>query len=302
MVRRRQSLLGLVLGLALGSGCREPAPQAYALQVVSIDAHGGPQLPEDRVRSIVRRSLEHSPSYIHAERDARSGGHKDALIATLEYRELPDATDHGRDLMVRLNVEAPEQLATRLGPSGLDITVLLEREAGDADLASDLQLATDRVTTILQARTDLALGTAGTVDRLLRSGDPELVLLTLEWIRDHADEPEAAAAADRVTELINHDDEDIGLLALDTIGRIGGPQHVPAVLERIRLTNTPQVSRAYDTLAQLGGPEAEGFLQFAARNEDEPDRRAAAQRALQRVADSDMVGQSRRRQPTRGHR
>jgi hypothetical protein len=307
MVRRSQSLISLALGLALGfvgmgSGCREAEPQPFHLQVVSIDAHDGPKLPDDRVRAIVRRSLERSPSFVHAERDQRSGGRKDALLATLEYRELPDATDHGRDLMVRLNVEAPKQLAARLGPEGLDVTVLLERDAGDADLANDLQLATDRVTTILQARTDLALGSAGAVDRLLRSGDSELLSLTLEWIRSHPDEPEAATAADRVAELINHDDEEIGLLALDTIGRIGGPQHVPAVLERIRLTNTPQVSRAYQALAQLGGPEAEGFLEFAARNEDEPDRRAAAERALQHVADSDMVGQSRRRQPTRGHR
>lgn len=304
MVRRSQSLFGLALSLALGlgSGCREPAPQPFRVQVVSIDAHGGPTLPDDRVRAIVRRSLERSPSFVHAERDQRSGGRKDPLLATLEYRELPDATDHGRDLMVRLNVEAPEQLVERLGPDGLDVTVLLEREAGEADLAADLQLATDRATTILQARTDLALGSSGTVDRLLRSDDPELLKLTLEWIRSHADDPEAAGAADRVTELINHDDEDLGLLALDTIGHIGGPQHVPAVLERIRLNNTPQVNRAYDALAQLGGPEAEGFLQFAARNEDEPDRRAAAQRALQQVADSDMVGPSRRRHPTRGHR
>lgn len=305
MGRRSQSLFGLVLVLGVvlgfGSGCCEPDPQPFQLQVVTIDAHGGPSLPEDRVRAIVRRALERSPSFVHAERDRRSGARKKTLPATLEYRELPDAIDHGRDLMVRLNVEAPEQLAARLGPAGLDITVLLEREAGQADLATDLQLAADRLTTILQARTDLALGTPGTVDRLLRCDDTELILLALEWLRDHAGDPQAVGAADRVTELINHDEEDIGLLALDTIGRIGGPQHVPAVLERIRLHDTPQVNRAYAALAQLGGPEAAGFLEFAARNEDEPDRRAAAQRALQRVAASDMVDESRRR-PTRGHR
>lgn len=301
-------VVGLVIGAALvigvGSGCREPEPQLYHLRVVSIDAHGGPTLPDDRVHAIIRRSLEHSPSFTPAERDQRSGGRKDTLVATLEYRELPDATDHGRDLMVRLNVQPPEQLAARLGPSGLDATVLLERKAGEADLASDLQLATDRLTMILQARTDLALGTPGSVDRLLRSRDPDLLLLTLEWVRDHGHESEAQAAADRVAELINHDDEDVGLLAIDTIGRIGGPQHVSAVLERIRLTNSPQVSRAYAAIAQLGGPEAARFLEFAARNEDEPDRRAAAERALRRVADSDMVGQSRHsaRHPNRGHR
>jgi hypothetical protein len=302
-MRRRIDILAAALGLSLGlgSGCREAAPQRFHVQVVSIDAHGGPTLPDERVHGILRRSFEQSPSFAPAERDQRSGGRKDTLLATFEYRELPDATDHGRDLMVRLHVQPPEQLAARLGPEGLDVTVLLEREAGEADLASDLQLATDRLTTILQARTDLALGTPGTVERLLDSSDPDLMILGLQWIREHRD-PELSTTADRVAELINHHDEDVGLLALDTIGQIGGPQHVSAVIERIELTNTTQVSRAYDAIAELGGPEAEGFLQFAARNEDEPDRRAAAQRALQRVADSDMVGQSRRRHPNRGHR
>src|SRR5690606_20847659 len=122
-------------------------------------AHGGPKLPDERVHAIVRRSLERSPSFTPAERDQRSGGRKDTLVATFEYRELPDPTDHGRDLLVRLDVEPPEQLAARLGPEGLDVTVLLEREAGQPALATDLQLATDRATAVLQARTDLALGT-----------------------------------------------------------------------------------------------------------------------------------------------
>src|SRR5690606_24584172 len=119
-------------------------------------------------------------------------------------------------------------------------------DGGEADLAADLQRATDRLATILQARLDLASGSPGAVDRLLRSSEPDLVLATLEWVRDHGDEPEARAAANRVAELIRHDDEDVGLLAIETIGQIGGPEHVSAVLSRIRLTDNTQVSRAYD--------------------------------------------------------
>lgn len=270
--------------------------------MVSIDAHGGPTLPEDRVHAIVRRSLERSPSFTPAERDQRSGGRKDTLLATLEYRELPDATDHGRDLLVRLSVQVPEPLEGRLGPDGLDCTVLLEREAGQADLAADLQQATDRLSTVLQARADVALGTAGAVERLLGSGDTELITLTLEWLRDHPGEPTAIAAADQVVELIGlkagtEAEEEVGLLALEAIGQIGGPEHVPTVLAHVQLSNPTQVSRAYDAIARLGGPDAEAFLEFAARNEEEPDQRAAAQRALKRVANSEGV-------PTlnRGHR
>lgn len=295
-LRERLLSIGFLwaVGLAVGSigvGCNSREPQSFALRIISIDTHGGPALPEDRVRTIVRRSLEHSPSFVPAERDQRSGiNHGDTLVATFEYRELPDASDHGRDLMVRMLVEVPQSLAGELGPEGLDITVLLERAAGEADLAYDLQLATDRVATILQARTDLARGTEGTVARLLDSHDPDQLMLALEWICAHGQRPQARAAVARVAELLEHDDARVALLAIECIGEIGGPEHVAALLARIQLGDTDQVNRAYDALARLGGPEAEGFLQFAARNEDEPVRRAAAERALQRVSESAIVG------------
>jgi hypothetical protein len=308
----RERLLPIGFVWALGSigvvggvgGCNSSDPQSFALRVIAIDTHGGPALPEDRVRAIVRRSLEHAPSFVPAERDQRSGTtHGDTLVASFEYRELPDASDHGRDLMVRLLVEVPESLAAELGPEGLDITVLLERAAGEADLAYDLQLATDRVATILQARTDLARRTDGTVARLLDSRDPDQMIMALEWIRGHEQHHQARSAADRVAALLEHDDDRVALLAIECIGQIGRAEHVAALLGRIQVADTDQVNRAYDALARLGGPEAEGFLEFAARNEDEPVRRAAAERALQSVAESAIVDPSgRSRLPNRGHR
>jgi hypothetical protein len=306
----RRRARGLVFGLSLGLasslvalvGCGDAEPPVFRLRVTAIDSHGGPSLGEDRVRAILRRSLEHAPSFMPAERDQRSGGRKDTLVATFEYRELPDAVDQGRDLLVRMSIDPPAALADRLGREQLDVTVLLERKAGASDLASDLQLASDRLAAVLQARTDLALRTPGAVERLLGSGDADLVIPTLEWIRDHGDTSEARAAADRVTALISHDDEDIGLLAIEVIGQIGGPEHVPGLLEKVRLADTPQVNRAYDALARLGGPEARGFLQFAARNEDDPGRRAAAERALQRVDDSPSPPRRTARLSNRGHR
>lgn len=321
---RLGALLGLGLGLGVvGSGCSKVEAPPFHVQLISIEAHGGPALAEDSVEAILHRSLERSPSFTAAERDQRSRGPKRPLVAMLEYRELPDAHDHGRDLLVRLNVESPKELAERLGGAGLDVTVLLERDSptldGDSALAADLQLATDRLATILQARLDLALGSPGAIEDLLRARDPELLILALEWVRDHpqpvsghppapSDLPPVALLAS----LIDHRDQRVGLLAIEAIGQIGGPEHVAAVLERVRLTDTTQVSQAYDTIARLGGPEAAGFLEFAARNEDEPGRRAAAQRALRRVtdagvadsgADSDALDRRRSaRYPRRGHR
>lgn len=304
MARRRRSfVVAALLSLALSAGCREREPETYRLRVTAIDSHGGATLAEDRVRAIVRRSLEHAPSFAPAGRDQRSGAVRDeTLLASLEYRELPDADDRGRDLLVRLYVEPPEQLERELGRAGLDVTVLLERAAGDVDLAHDLQLAADRLAVILQAKVDLARGVPDSAARLLAAEDPELIVLALEWARDHAGDDAARDAADRVAELINHGDERVARLAIETIGVVGGPEHVSAVLARVRLFDSSQMTSAYDAIARLGGPEAERFLLFAVRNEDEPRRRAAAERALERVAGSPDLTPGSARLPSRGHR
>ncbi|MFV8756416.1 HEAT repeat domain-containing protein [Nannocystaceae bacterium ST9] len=293
-----------VLALALGSiGCRsEPPTDTYYVRLTSVEDHGGQHVPEERVHAILRRALEGAASFEPAERDLRSGGGSGTVLAaSLEYRELPDPDDRGRDLLVRLAIETPRDLVDELGHEGLDATVLLERESGDVDLDDDLQLAADRLARIVQARTDLARRTPGKLAALLRDDDPQLIALTLEWVRDHADEGDALAEADRVAELINHVDQDVRLLAIETLGAIGGPQHVAALLERLELNDADQVARAYDALARLGGGEARTFLEFAARNEDEPDLQRAAVRALRRLdghSDASLIERVR----GRGHR
>ena len=136
----RRSAIAPLLLLVLGTvepGCRDVEPRVFQVRLTAIDAHGGPSLSEDRVQAILRRSLERVPSFGPEERDRRSGrGHDEVLAASLEYRELPDAADNGRDLLVRMFIEPPEPLAAELGPDGLDVTVLLERKAGEADMAA----------------------------------------------------------------------------------------------------------------------------------------------------------------------
>lgn len=283
-------------------GCRtEPREDVYYVRLVSVDPHEGPAVPEERVHAIVRRSLDQAVSFDPAERDQRSGaGSGTILAATFEYSELPRGHAEGRDLLVRLAVETPRELVEALGPEGLDATVLLEREAGDVELADDLQLAADRLARILQARIDLARRQPGQLATLLDSGDAELAATGLRWLCDHPDAPEAGEQLDRTLALLDHADPDLRLLAIEALGAIGGPDQVAALLERIELNDGDQVARAYDALAQLGGPEARRFLEFAAANEDEPSRQDAAERALQRLEghSASLIEQVR----GRGHR
>lgn len=287
--------------LASGPACRAgEEAEVYRVELHAIDAHGGPELSEERVRAIVRRSLGLAPSFEVAERDLRSGrGRGELLVASLDYRELPDAVDHGRDLLVRLSVAAPDELEAKIGEDGLDVTILLERDAGDVELSEDLQLAADRLALIIQARVDLARARPDVVQALLQSRDPELLVMTLEWIRDHPEDPQARSAAGRLAELITHDDERVGLLAIEAMGLVGGPEHVQALLTRVQLWDASQMTRTYDAVARMGGPDAQGFLEFAARNEDEPEGRAAALRALRRVEGEEPTSFEKR---NRGHR
>jgi hypothetical protein len=296
----------LAVALWLGSlgviGCRaEPAPDVYYVRLTSVEHHGGPHVPEERAHAIIRRSLDAAPSFSPAERDLRSrGGSGTILAASLEYRELPDPDERGRDLLVRLAIETPKDLVDELGDEGLDATVLLERSSGEVDLGDDLQLAADRLARILQARIDLARRAPGAVVALLEDPDPQLITIGLAWVRDHRDEA-PGDLPDRVAELINHPDADVRLLAIETIGAIGGPEHAAVLLDRIELNDANQVARTYEALAQLGGSEARTFLEFAVRNEDEPERRDAAERALQRLdghSDASLID----RVMERGHR
>lgn len=298
----RRCLAPLALALTVVAGCRGEAPRdVYYVRLVSVDPHEGPTLPEERVHAIVRRSLDQSITFDPAERDQRSGaGSGTILAATFEYRELPRGHAEGRDLLVRLAVETPRELVEPLGPEGLDATVLLEREAGDVELDDDLQLAADRLARILQARTDLARARPGQLAALLDSGDAELVATGLNWLRDHPDASEAPEQLERTLALLDHADADLRLLAIEALGAIGGPEQVAALLDRIELHDGDQVARAYEALARLGGPEARRFLEFAAANEDEPSRQAAAERALQRLEghSASLIEQVR----GRGHR
>ena len=130
---------------------------------------------------------------------------------------------------------------------------------------------------ILDARVALRRGEVARVPALLASQDPQLVLLALEWVRREG----AAAMLPDVLRALRHDHPDVVVAAMETVATIGGPEHVGAILHRAPLLQVASAFRLYETLGRLGGPEAEAFLGFARRNEEDPALRSAADRALQ---------------------
>ena len=152
---------------------------------------------------------------------------------------------------------------------------------------------------ILDARVALRRGEVARVPALLASRDPQLVLLALEWVRREGGED----MLPDVLRALRHEHPDVVVAAMETVASIGGPEHVGAILHRAPLLQVASAFRLYETLGRLGGPEAEAFLGFARRNEEDPALRSAADRALQSARarpaapDGRRAPQSRPRSP-----
>jgi hypothetical protein len=287
----------LAVALAAGVGCRDRREQdgrwSVHLARVTDRSAGEARLPGAAAENALERAFSSHRSFSLVRGDQ-------GLAAELWFAEQP-AADGARDLIVGLRLETPPGLDGRLGEDGLEANVLLERESGDAGLEQDLGLALARAVAVLEARVGLGRGDPRSIEALLRSADPELALLALEWIRDGR----STADPDVVAALLDHADERVALVAIEALGRVGGPEHVHALLAGVRLSNPGHAHRTYEALAALGGPDAAAFLEFAARNEDEPERRQAANSALARLGRGDPprdVVQSAEALPVRGHR
>jgi hypothetical protein len=269
--------VALLLGLLLPAlGCSDgprPGPHAVRLEHVRGRPFENQYLDERVARALVTQVLDASPSF----RAARAG--ESALEGTLAYEVTVD--DGGTPfLLLFVHFEAPAGLR-KVFPSGLGVPVSLERTDQTIVLERDLELAAQKAAIVLEAQLALGRNDPGALQRLLGSEDPELVLLGLGWVHDHPD----PKAADAVAALLEHEDDRVSLLAIECLGMIGGPRHAEALVRSVRLGDTAQAHRTYEALASLGGPRAREFLEFAARNEDDPRLAAAAIRALEQILD-----------------
>lgn len=198
-------------------------------------------------------------------------------------------------MRLMLNMDVPVDLKGVLDE--LEATVEVERAGGDSSVREDLPMAAERAVAVLDAKVLLAR-TPRAAASLLRDIDPEIVLIALDWVRDQRDR----GATDAVAALLHHRDSRVALLAIEVLGDVGGADEARTLIASARLSDRDHTGRLYEALAALGGPEAEGFLAFAARNEDDPALARLAERAL---------GQARRSAPRteptanaipRGHR
>lgn len=206
----------------------------------------------------------------------------EALAAEIWLSQVENAGG-GRDLLLVVEIEVPPSLRRAVGEPRLSTRVLLERAPGEdgasAPLADDIIIAARRALEVVDARMGLSRGDIGALDALLQSDDPELLLMALEWVRDH----KPKVHAEHIVALLSHKDPQVARLAVESLGVVGSPQHAGEIVKRAHLVDPDHTREVYRALAAIGGPDAAGFLEFAAGNEDDPMLRREAELAASTV-------------------
>jgi hypothetical protein len=276
----RRSVRGLaaivaVVGLA-GSGCRddrEGGGRRLGLEVTDIALATGGDIDEAVVRESIAVGVGKAKRL--ASDPAAEG------VATVTGRIAIGAIESPQGapiLRVELVVDMPANLHASVG-ARLDATVELERVDGTLQPALDVPHAVERAVAVLDAKLVLAAADADDVRRLLADTDPEIVLLALE----HVGRRRLRAVADDVAALLPNDDDRVVAAAVECLGLVGSAEHTAVMLKHVRLADRAQAQRLYEALAMLGGDEAAAFLEFAARNEDDPALADVARGALRRL-------------------
>jgi hypothetical protein len=224
--------------------------------------------------------------------------------ADAETPELPlrlavvEARGADGEALLRIEAEGefPAEYRTRFGRT-LDAVVEVESTSGAIDPQTHGAMAVDRAIAVLDAKLGLVLEGEAALEGVLSAPDAQIVILGLDWIAAHR----VRARADEVARLVDHEQPLVALRAIECLALVGGPEHVHALVRRPHLADRAYARRIYDAVAQLGGPQALGFLDFAARNEDDPEMADAAAQALARVGQARGASEPLTR-PGRGHR
>lgn len=274
---RPPSALRVALASILAAACGSAAPAvptAFELQIdtVTILAVDGAVPDEPGVRKAIREAARDLPSFVVVEETASP-----VLATAVRLGEI-EAPDGGRVLRVEIEATVPAGQQSVLGRV-VDATIELERRDGTLDADEDVPIALGRGVAVLDAKLRLARGGEAEARVLLGSSDPEIAVLALEQVMRQR----WRALADDVAGLLEHGDDRVVMAAVECLGVVGSPEHAAALVKHVHLADADQARRLYDALASLGGSQARGFLEFAARNEDDPALADVAARALGRL-------------------
>lgn len=248
-----------VLGLTPGCGAEDPR---YPVRVGELFQGEGPLL-EAELRAALEEALAGSPTFAAADRMGALRAQ-----ASLLREGPPERWVLRVELEVPADLRAQFAVATITGSASAGVGVLPDSGA--------LRRAAEAALTGLAAQCKLARGDESGFDALIGADEPESVLVALRYVRDR----HASGLADRLVGLLRREDPRIRIAALDVLAAVGDSRHAAAIVRGVHLLDPQATREAYRALARLGGPDAIGFLGFAAANEDDATLRGEAERAL----------------------
>jgi hypothetical protein len=203
--------------------------------------------------------------------------------------------------MVAMTLESPELMQDKGAPPSFDVVLMVGLQPDlpvDAARSLALESALGRGLSVLDAKSRLSLGTPEQAARLLQSPDVELQLLALNWVGTQG----TVADAVLVTPFLQSEDPRIAEAAVFALTRVGTTADVPALIALTMAGDESVARQAYLALGEIGGTQARTYLSFAARNEDDPQRRRAAELALRSTGsglppgeEADLLTRSHRR-------
>lgn len=260
-MNRLRAALALVL---LAAACGEADSERYPVRLSLLLAGETADL-EALVSSALQSALASSAIFAP---DGASGAtvHGEASL----LREGPEAA-----WTLHVGVAVPADLRSHFAVSAITAAASAGRDAFRPSPEA-LAEAAQRAVAGLEAQCRLARGDQGALEVLLASGEPSQILVAVRYIGDR----EAREHATRLLPLLASDDTRVRMAVLDVLGSVGTRDHAAAIVREVHRLDPGATREAYRALARLGGSDAVGFLRFAAANEDDPELRAEAERAL----------------------
>jgi hypothetical protein len=290
--------LGLLLALALscacgskGSAARDAGAGSDAAPTVK-----APPAPLPAVRLSVtdivvgkelgwERSLEPLPEgFVRTEVDKALGGspllEKGGTSARLKIRvgagHAPE--DPG---IVRVAVQVTMTWKEGGEDRTLEARVVGEKEGGDGNVLVKAALPraiADAVTSLVR-KDGIRRGDQAAVIAALDDADPEVRSEALRAVADR----KLHAAAPRLIELLASEDSDRADEALGALVALKEEGAVKAIVDRVQFSDIDSMRRIIDAVAEIGGDEAEAYLQFVAEGHEMGGVKDLAADALRRL-------------------
>jgi hypothetical protein len=201
-----------------------------------------------------------------------------------------DPPEIGVKVHLRVDVRPTDTVSGRYAEDTVAIGQVPLARGPAGDLGGAFQRLAERTTEDLllayAARKRLWLAEGSEVVKTLTSEEGELRLAAIRV----AGVRQLRAAMPSILHLLSDDDEATRDAALGAVVAMGDRSAIKALAESRSMRDSYEMRKVLDAVASLGGREAKEYLSFVAETHDDPEIRAMAREAGERVGKHDVSG------------